>query len=253
MPAGIITLNIQDGDGTLRSMRFWSSDGTAAGELSPVAANGAALDGVDGAAIVPPVGGSGIRGWLSGIYNVLANLGAKLGAGEAHIGAVGGHSAVAGGNFARPADTTVYASGDIVANSTVGANVVPIAISAARLNGGTGMLRRMRLSKSGPSLVNASFRVHIFKTSPTLTAGDNASINGAVNGVASIHLGYFDITMDQSFSDGAKGISSPSVGSEIVFDTAAGSTNLYALIEARAAYAPLSGETFTVAAEILRD
>jgi hypothetical protein len=32
-------------------------------------------DGVDGTGITPPTGASGIRGWLSGIYNKIANLG----------------------------------------------------------------------------------------------------------------------------------------------------------------------------------
>ena len=39
----------------------------------------------------------------------------------------------------------------------------------------------------------------------------------------------------------------------LTFDATAGSTSLYALLEARAAYVPTSAETFTLALEIDQD
>lgn len=47
MAAGLVTLNILDGDGTTRTARFWSSDGTSAGLLFPLAVM------VDGTTFVP--------------------------------------------------------------------------------------------------------------------------------------------------------------------------------------------------------
>lgn len=40
--------------------------------------SGFALDGKDATSVTPPTGGSGIRGWLSGIYNLLFNGSAKV-------------------------------------------------------------------------------------------------------------------------------------------------------------------------------
>lgn len=177
-------------------------------------------------------------------------LAAPTPAGELHIGEVGGNSAVAGGSFTRPANTTAYASGQLVANSTTAGSVVPIPCAVARKNAGTGVITGVRLSKSNASLTNASFRVHLFKTSPTTTAGDGANIASAVNGVASVALGYVDVTMDQAYSDGAKGFTAIQAKA---FDAAASSQNIYALIEARGAYTPASGETLTLALEALRD
>jgi hypothetical protein len=171
-------------------------------------------------------------------------------AGENHIGEVGGNSAVVGGSFTRPADTTPYTLGDIVANNTSGASVTPISCAVARKNQGTGEIVRVRLSKTNTSLTNASFRVHLLKTSPTLTNGDNAALAGAINGVAAVEIGYVDITMDQQYSDGAKGFAAIS---PMVFDAASASQNIYAIIEARAAYTPGNAETFTLALEVLRD
>lgn len=164
-------------------------------------------------------------------------------------GAVGGYTVVVGGSFTRPADTTIYASGDLVANSTTAGSVAPITVAAARVNGGTGMIRRVRLTTSSTSLTNASFRIHFYKSSPTFTNGDN----GAWLTTESTYLGACDITLDKTFSDAAKGIGSPNIGSEINFDTVGGSVNLYAVVEARAAYTPTSAEVFTLAVEILQN
>ncbi len=185
--------------------------------------------------------------YLDGLETLLA---AATPAGELHIGEVGGNTAVAGGSFTRPADTTTYASGDLIANSTTAGSVAPIPCAVARKNAGTGVISGVRLSKSSNSLANVSFRVHLFKTAPTSSAGDNAAFAGAITGVGAVALGYVDITMDQQYSDGAKGFASINAKA---FDAAAGSQNIYALIEARAAYTPASGETFTLALEALRD
>jgi len=58
--------------------------------------------------------------------------------------------------------------------------------------------------------------------------------------------------MDVTFSDGAKGSAAPD-RSLLTFDCAANSTSLFAWVEARAAYTPVSGETITIAAEIARN
>lgn len=69
----------QTTDGTTN--RVVSKISQAAGE------NVVAVDGVDGTGIVQPTGGSGSKGWLSGIFNRLA--GVMLAAGTAIIGKVG--------------------------------------------------------------------------------------------------------------------------------------------------------------------
>jgi hypothetical protein len=185
---------------------------------------------------------------LDRLKQLLTAASAATPAGEAHIGAVGGNSVVVGGSFSRPADTTAYNIGDLVANNTVAGSVVPIPCAVARVTGGSGVARRVRLSTNKTGLVGTeSFRVHFFKTIPTVTGGDNAAL--AVNGIASIALGYVDITMSAIYSDGAKGFTS----TDIVYDAAGGSQNIYGLIEARSAYSPASGETFTLAVEALQD
>jgi hypothetical protein len=109
----------------------------------------------------------------------------------------------------------------------------------------------VRLSKSTTSTTNASFRVHFFKSSPTVANGDNGAFSA--NLIAAIHIGFVDVDMTSIGvvgSDGAKGEAAPA-RSVILFDCTAQA--LYALIEARGAYTPGNAETFTLAVEIAQD
>lgn len=186
--------------------------------------------------------------------SVQAALTTATAAGEAHIGEVGGNSAVVSASFNRPANVTAYVVGQLVANDTVVGNVAPLVLAASRANDKTGLIRRGRLTKSNVSTTNAIFRAHLYKTSPTAANGDGATFqtNNALTYIGSLD---FDMTGTnaRAFSDGVKCITTPSVGSEIIFDPATGTQNIFALLEARGAYTPASGETFTLALEVMRD
>lgn len=144
-------------------------------------------------------------------------------------------------SFTRPADTTAYAVADLVANSTTAGSVTALSFTVARVAGGGGTLRRARLRKSGAVLTNATFRLHLYKVSPTPTNGDNGAW---FTDQAAEYLGAFDVTLDRAFSDGAAGNGVPVNGSEITFSLTAGQV-VYGLTEARAAYTPASAEVFT--------
>lgn len=162
----------------------------------------------------------------------------------------GGTTVIASGTFTRPSDTTAYAVGDLVANSTTAGSVVPISLTVARANDTTGMIRRCALATSSTSTTNASFRAHLYNVSPTPANGDNGAYS--TSGVAG-YLGALDITLGQAFTDGAKGIGTPNTGSEVNFVPASGTRVVYALIEARAAYTPTSAGTFTLSCETLQN
>jgi hypothetical protein len=152
--------------------------------------------------------------------------------------------------FTRPADTTAYASGDLVANNTTGASVAAMSLTVARVTAGSFMLRRLKLHKSGTSTTSASFRVHLFRSPPeTVTNGDNGAFS--VSGVAD-YIGAWDVTTDRAFTDGAAGIGVPVIGGDMTIKLASGTT-ISALIEARAAYTPASAEVFTITADVLQN
>lgn len=180
---------------------------------------------------------------------------AALPAGEGHVGEVGGNSATPSASFTRPANTTAYTIGALVANSVTAGSVAAMSLTAARKVAGTGRIARGRLSKTSTGTTGAVFRVHLYRTAPTLTSLTDAgtySTNNAANYIGALD---FDLstTTARAFTDGVAAQGVPSVGPYILFDCAAGVQTLIALIEARGAYAPGSAETFTLTLECDRD
>lgn len=145
-------------------------------------------------------------------------------------------------NFTRPADTTAYASGDLVANSTTAGSVTPLTF---RMGYGQNLiLRQVRLKINSAVNTNAKFLLHLYNASPTNTNGDN----GAWLTTSSGYMGNvaIDATL-QTFSDNT-------MGSGVYINTAVanqfvvvGDVNyvIYGLISATAAYTPTSGGIFT--------
>ena len=154
-------------------------------------------------------------------------------------------------SFTRPADTTAYASGDLVANSTTAANVVPLTFTTSKLVG-QGTITRLRFHKSGNVATNASFTVHIFSADPGVpTNGDNGAF--AIASAAN-HIGSVDCDLTTGALSGTAGLSKQfAITNGITFDLTASpkERRLYALIRAAAAYTPASAEVFTVTLEIV--
>ncbi|CAN5255121.1 hypothetical protein BH10PSE2_BH10PSE2_02020 [soil metagenome] len=163
-------------------------------------------------------------------------------------------------SFARPADTTAYASGDLVANNAVAGNVVPIELVGAFRSAGEAVrIERVRLRKSSVGLTSASFRVHLFRLLPTVSAGDNAAFDNG-SGLLSLadingYVGTVDVVMGYAAAIGARGVGVLATGSGITCESAGvvgHETSLWALIEARGAYGPASAETTTLTIEAAR-
>lgn len=141
-------------------------------------------------------------------------------------------------SFTRPADTTAYASGDLVANNVTAGSVVPVSLTLLRVTSTFGVIGA-KIHKTGTSTTNASFRVHLYTTSPVPSNGDNGVW---LTTKFDTYVGSVDVTVDKVFADGATGIGT---ATEIVGKLPTG-TILYALLEARGAYTPASAEVFTV-------
>jgi hypothetical protein len=152
-------------------------------------------------------------------------------------------------NFTRPANTTAYAAGQLVANSVTAGSVVPLSWTAARIAAGNFFIRRARLKKSTTTLTAASFRLHLYAADPSTAAGISNGDGGAWLTKHASYLGSIYIAVSKAFSDAAAGQGSPEIGAEINVALASGQT-IYGLLEARDAYAPGNAEVFTVELEL---
>lgn len=160
----------------------------------------------------------------------------------------------ASSTITRPADTTAYTSGDLVANSVTAGSVTNLQFTTlARVSGGSGVIIGAQIQKSGPIITNAAFRLHLFNTAPTYTsAGDNSAIATVVVASAKGYLGYIDITAMVGFSDVAWGSGAPD-NSRGGIPYVATAQIIYGLLEARGAYTPISAEVFTISLDALQD
>lgn len=177
-------------------------------------------------------------------------------AGEKNLALAGGTLLTPSATVTRPADTTAYGSGDLIANSTTAGDVTAMSFTAALSGDGAIKIRRARVYKDDDDVTNATFRLHLFDADPTGTAptnGDNGAI--ALTGVTDNSLGAFDLAMTTTpdiHTDGNVGFAVPITGSEINVLMSSNQT-IYGLLEARAAYTPASGEVFTVVLEVWQD
>lgn len=164
-------------------------------------------------------------------------------------GNIGSQSIAVGASFTRPADTTAYTSGDLIANNTTAGSVVPMTFTCASANDRGFWVVRARLKKTNTSVTNASFRLHLYKDTPTVSNGDN----GAWLSNEQAYLGAMDITADKTFTDYSKGIGTPNNGTVIIATPTSGTQTIFGLLEARAAYTPTSAEVFSIVLEISQD
>jgi len=153
-------------------------------------------------------------------------------------------------SFFRPNDTTAYSVGDLVANSTTAGSVTPLSFSVGV---GEFFILRARLVREQTTATNASFRLHLYSSSPAVANGDN----GAFSSTESGWLGSVPLTQDvavfspfNSHCWGAAEVGTASYPYRMAV-ALGGGTTVYGLIEARAAYSPIF-ETFAVTLELER-
>lgn len=145
--------------------------------------------------------------------------------------------------FTRPGDTTAYTAGDLVANNTVFGSVVPLTWVTAGSQ--AFWIPGFKFYKSGTGLVGASFRLHLYSATPTITtAGDNSAYGSNVAGNAN-WIADFDLTLLTKHNDGCAGFMVPTEG-VIKLDYQADPVTLSGLLEATGAYAPANAEVFTL-------
>jgi hypothetical protein len=151
-------------------------------------------------------------------------------------------------SFTRPANTTAYVAGQLVANSTTAGSVVPPSWNLVRAAGDCFRIERIRMTVSAGSITNGSFIVYIFNAAPVPTVGDGATFDttGALSTSGALNLaGSFNLLLINSGSDGAVGYAVPTFGSGVTACPTSGTT-VYALVEAQAAYTPPSAAVITL-------
>jgi hypothetical protein len=130
-----------------------------------------------------PTPGGYIAGAAQFVWD--AGAGAWVAAGGSASGGVGGITPRVTATYARPADNTAYAIGDIIGNSGTANLVVPISFTVARVAGGSGRITGCRcvVTAASGTIVLPAFDLLLFRPEtsiPFAAAGypaDNAALN----------------------------------------------------------------------------
>lgn len=145
--------------------------------------------------------------------------------------------------FTRPSDTTAYAAGELVANSTTAGSVVQMDWN---FNTSSGLwLREVRFYKTKVDASAAAFRLWLHNDSAvTFSNGDNGALSIASSTLTITDIGLpLDLpssTMVTLTGSGTMAIATFDAG------LVALANRTYGFLEARDAYTPASAEVFTV-------
>lgn len=155
--------------------------------------------------------------------------------------------ALVGTNFTRPGDTTAYAAGDQVCNSTSAPTVLTFT-SCARVSGGGGtIVDAFFVDESNPSVVGA-FELWLFDTTFTPN-NDNAAWAGSVTIARTEPI---VIPFAVAYKMGTTAVVYKLEDKPRKFKTS-GSANLFGAIVARNAYTPANAGRFDVGLWIEQD
>ena len=137
----------------------------------------------------------------------------------------------------RPSNTTAYTAGDVVGDT--GGSAI-LTLTSAGPSGGFVLIQSMSLVFSDSTVPSGmgAFRVHLYSASPTAIA-DNAPFD-LVSGERASYLGFVDLAAPQDL--GSTIYTQVDYPGRLV-KLAAASTSLFAEIETRGAYTPVSAST----------
>ena len=148
-------------------------------------------------------------------------------------------------SITRPSNTTAYTAGALVGDTNGSAILT---FTNAGPSGGFVLLQSLSLVFSDSSVPAGmgSFRLHLYSVAPTAIA-DNAAFD-LLSGERANYMGFIDITAPQDF--GSSLYTQVDYPGRLI-KLATGSTSLFAELETRGAYTPVSASTIAVRMNLL--
>lgn len=147
----------------------------------------------------------------------------------------------AAASFARPANTTAYAVGDVVSNNASTTTPLTFANVASRAGGG-GIIRKARVMTDQGANV-AVYKLWLFKVVAFTVAADNAALTAEWDDRASL-IGV--ITFSAAATNGSGDVAFDQALPNIPFVCADGSFHLYGVLETETIFTPASGQNYIV-------
>ena len=156
-------------------------------------------------------------------------------------------------SFTRPADTTNYAAGDAMGAGSAALDCIMEFANALPANAKSGKVVGARLAKDDTGVTNDSFRLLLFRRTPTEDPDENAAPTTSfikwadrASYVGMIDFQIADVHSDAVFYEGQDFVP----GGGIPFHSDGSQNALYGILTTLGAYNPASGEIFHVQLEV---
>lgn len=162
-------------------------------------------------------------------------------ASELHLGEVSGVLARSAVEFTRPSDTTAYAAKDAVSNSTSAPTILTLT-DAARVAGEGGYITKVAL-RTNQSTNVARFKVHFFHTAGAAAINDNAA-HTILWANRALRIGGVELPALSTEGAGSDMATGHDITLRLPFLCAAGSRDIFALLETLDAFTPASAQQF---------
>ncbi len=191
---------------------------------------------------VSTISGIGFQTTISGVTSVSGALPVSDNASSLTVDGKAYRSVV---TITRPSNTTAYTGGDVVGDTNGSAILT---FTNAGPSGGFVLLQSMSLvfSDSAVPAGMTNFRLHLYSVIPTAIA-DNAAFD-LLSGERDTYMGFIDITTPQDL--GSSLYTQVDYPGRLI-KLATGSTSLFAELETRGAYTPVSASTIAVRMNLL--
>lgn len=166
---------------------------------------------------------------------------------------VRGRSHTVNGSVTRPNDTTAYAIGDVICNSTSAPTIITFSRACVE-QGGSGVIAHASLIDSAYQSTKLSADLFLFDTTVTMD-NDNATFTPTDAELATcVGVITFDGTATSPLQIHGGDLTAGAGGNAIIeapnlaipFNCVAGSNSLFGVLVARNAYTPVAQESFTV-------
>lgn len=145
--------------------------------------------------------------------------------------------------FTRLANATDYSIGDAVSDNATTATAASFQLPGM---GNSGIIKSVTLHKSDQDQTLATFDIFFFDTQPVGTGYEDNVAIAITDAEWARCIGFVRVTAATDWSNVVTGDISCKTNCDLPYQCVAGSTSLYYVIVAQAAYVPASGEIFTL-------
>lgn len=149
--------------------------------------------------------------------------------------------------FTRPANTTAYTLGDAVSDDATTPTATTFLLSGLSTKVDTGgIIKSATLYKSDSDLTNASFQINFFDTQPAAAGWDDNAAVAITDDEWKRCYGFAQLVTGTDSSAVQTGDVYCKTNLDLPYAYVTGSSPIYVVITALAAYTPASAEVFTL-------